>query len=128
MSILNKFYNKELSLKEVSSELFKDIENVSVACVKINNREDFIIEDIRYVSVKEGKEHSYILPIEEFLYDDGKFYIILINHPKGNLCISKHDYNIYNAGKNITKNCDVVIVCKDKGVHISVNQLIRTLN
>lgn len=128
MNILNKFYNKGLSLKDVSSELFKDIENVSVACVKINNIEDCIIEDVRYVSFREGGDRSFVLPTKDFLCDDGKFYIILINHPKGNLCISEQDYNLYNAGKNITKNCDVVIVCKDKGVHISVNQLIRTLN
>ena len=126
-NILNTYYGKELCVREVSYELFSDVSNVSVACVKLNNFEDKLIENINFISFNEGENITKVLPPKEFIKDDGKFYVILINHPKGCMSPSKQDMSLYRSYKRITENCDIVIASKGKRVFLSINQMIKDI-
>lgn len=124
-NILNTFYGRKLKINEVSTALFTDVEDVSVACVRLNNLSDSVIENINFISFNEGEDTSKVLPSREFMKDDGKFYVILINHPRGCMSPSKQDMSLYRSYKRVTENCDVVIVSKDKKVFLSINQMLR---
>ena len=126
-NILNTYYGKKLSLRKVSTDLFSDVDNVSVACVKINNLKDAVIENISFISINEGESNAQVLLPKEYLKDDGKYYVILINHPGGCMAPSPQDMSLYRSYKRITENCDVVIVSKDKKVFLSVNQMLKDI-
>ena len=122
-NIVNKYYNQKF-YTNISKELFKDNENVSVVIVTL---EDDLIKDIKFVSVKEGTKSSQVLPLRDYIFNDGRCYIMLVNHPSGRLSISPENLALYKASKNITSNFDLLQVSKDRGVFVSIKHTLKVL-
>jgi len=121
-NILTKHYNTKLNINEISTDLFSGVDMVSVAVVITRDR---LVEDIKFISVHEGLKNARLLSPKEYIKDDGRTYLILVNHPNGFLSPSNENASLYKGLKLITSNVDVIQVCKDKCVWVSIDTIFK---